>query len=90
MSEDRCQYENTEFTEKVEEKNNLDKVIEGNKNIFSRLTTLENKIGAMISLYRDVVIDDSKLEKRVRKLEQKDSYYPMEEEIRDIKIGGTD
>ena len=90
MSEDRCQYENTEFTEKVEEKNNLDKVIEENNNIFSRLTTLENKIGAMISLYRDVVVDNSMLEKRVRKLEQAQTYYPLtEEEIANIKIGGT-
>lgn len=31
-----------------------------------------------------------KLEERVKKLEQKDSYYLTEEEIRDIKIGGTD
>jgi len=89
MTEDRCQYENMEFTEKVEKKNNLDKVIEDNNNIFSQLTTLENKITAMISLYRDIVVDNSKLEKRVRKLEQNND-YPNEKELKDLKIGGTD
>jgi len=39
-----------------------------------RLATLENKITAMISLYRDVVVDNSKLEKRVRELEQAKNY----------------
>jgi len=69
---------------------NLDKVIEGNNNIFSRLATLENKITAMISLYRDVVIDNGMLEKRVRALEQKDSYYPNMEELRKLRGEGTD
>jgi len=30
------------------------------------------------------------LSKKVKKLEQKDSYYPTEEEVRDFKVGGTD
>ena len=30
------------------------------------------------------------LRKRVKKLEQQDSYYPNEEEIRNIKVGLTD
>jgi len=29
----------------------------------------------------------AKLEKRVKRLEEKDSYYPNKEEIRNIKIG---
>jgi len=77
MSEDKAIYGDS-----------LDKVIKGNNNIFSRLTTLENKIGAMISLYRDVVVDNSKLEKRVRKLERKDNFLGID--IDKIKIGGTD
>ena len=80
MSEDQAKYGD-----------NLDKVIEGNEDIFSRLTTLENKITAMISLYRDIVVDNSMLEKRIRKLEQAQTYYPLtEKEIANIKIGGTD
>ena len=67
----------------------LDKVIESNSNIFSRIATLENKITAMISLYRDVVVDNGMLEKRVRRLEQKESYL-NEGEAWNIKIGGTD
>jgi peptidoglycan hydrolase CwlO-like protein len=64
VSEDQAKY------------NNLDKVIEGNNSIFERLTTLENQMRAMISLYRDIVIDNSMLEKRIRALEQRNSYYP--------------
>ena len=30
------------------------------------------------------------LEKRIKALEQKDSYYPNKEEIPYIKVGGTD
>ena len=78
MSEDRTRHEG-----------DLDEVIEGNNNIFSRLATLENKIGAMISLYKDVVIDQSHLEARVRALEQR-SDYPNEKELKELKIGGTD
>ena len=33
----------------------------------------------------------NRLDKRIKKLEQKDSYYPVSEnEIRNIKVGGTD
>ena len=78
MSEDRTRYED-----------NLDKVIEGNNNIFSRLATLENKITAMISLYRDVVIDNSMLEKRIRALEKNGS-YPNTEELKRLRGEGTD
>uniref|UniRef100_A0A6H1ZXT4 Uncharacterized protein n=1 Tax=viral metagenome TaxID=1070528 RepID=A0A6H1ZXT4_9ZZZZ len=79
MSEDKAIYGDS-----------LDKVIEGNNSIYSRLTTLENKITAMISLYKDVVIDQGYLEKRVRALEQKDSYYPNMEELRKLRGEGTD
>ena len=68
----------------------LTKLIKENKGVLRQLTTLNNQMKAMISLYRDVVIDNSKLEKRVRKLEQQNSYYPNEEEIGNIKIGLTD
>lgn len=41
-----------------------------------------------INLLRENV---RKLHNRIRKLEQKDSYYPMsEKEIEDFKLGGTD
>jgi len=59
MSEDQAKYEDI-----------LDEIIEENEDIFSRLTTLENQMKALLGLYRDVVVDNSKLEKRVRKLEQ--------------------
>jgi len=68
----------------------LAKSIKENKGILRQLTTLNNQMKAMISLYRDVVVDNSILEKRVRKLEQQGSYYPNMEELRNIKIGGTD
>ena len=31
-----------------------------------------------------------RLKAKVKKLEQQDSYYPNEEEIKSIKVGGTD
>ena len=77
MSEDKAIYGDS-----------LDKVIEGNNSIYSRLTILENKITAMISLYKDVVIDQGYLEKRVRALERKDNFLGID--IDKIKIGGTD
>ena len=77
MSEDKAIYGDS-----------LDKVIEGNNSIYSRLTTLENKITAMISLYKDVVIDQGYLEKRVRALEQSDNFLGID--IDKLKIGGTD
>ena len=30
------------------------------------------------------------LEKRIKKLEQAETYYPMQSEIKNIKVGGTD
>jgi len=64
---------------------------EENISIVKQLSTLKNQMKAMIGLYRDIVVDNSMLEKRIRKLEQTQTYYPMtEEEISNIKIGGTD
>ena len=77
MSEDKAIYGDS-----------LGKVIEGNNSIYSRLTTLENKITAMISLYKDVVIDQGYLEKRVRALEQGDNFLGID--IDRLKVGGTD
>jgi len=68
----------------------LAKSIKENKGILRQLTTLDNQMKAMISLYRDVVVSQGNFEKRIKRLEEKDSYYPMEEEVRNIKIGGTD
>jgi len=68
----------------------LAKLIKENKEILKQLDTLNNKMQGIISLYRDVVVDNSMLEKRVRTLERKDSYYPTEEEVRNFKVGGTD
>ena len=50
--------------------------IKKNKGILRQLTSLNNEI--------------KELKRRVRKLEQKDTYYPTEGEIRNFKIGGTD
>ena len=55
---------------------NLEESIKKNKSILRQLTSLNNEIKG--------------LKIRVKKLEQKYSYYPTEEEIKDIKIGGTD
>ena len=63
---------------------------EENISTVKQLATLKNQMKAMISLYRDVVVDNSKLEKRVRELEQKDSYYPNMEELRKLRGEGTD
>ena len=68
----------------------LTKLIKENKGILRQLTDLNNMVKGLTTIYKDIVIDNSYLEKWVRKLEQKDSYYPTEEEIRNIKIGGTD
>ena len=43
-----------------------------------------------IEAFKDILAGQVKLAKRVKKLEQKETYYPNEEEIRYIKIGGTD
>jgi len=55
---------------------NLEESIKKNKEILRQLTSLNNEI--------------KELKGRVKKLEQKDSYYPTEEEIKNIKVGGTD
>jgi len=68
----------------------LTKLIKENKGILRQLTDLNNMVKGLTIIYKDIIIDNSCLEKRVRKLEQKDSYYPTEEEIRNIEIGGTD
>jgi len=54
---------------------NLVELIKKNKDILRQLTSLNNEIKGLKS--------------RVKKLEQKDSYYPTEEEIINIKVGGT-
>lgn len=50
------------------------------KEIINKQKKLEESLDV---IYRNLV-------KRIKRLEQKDSYYPTEEEIRDIKVGGTD
>jgi len=55
---------------------NIEESIKKNKEILRQLTSLNNEIKG--------------LKIRVKKLEQKDSYYLTEEEIKDIKVGGTD
>ena len=53
------------------------KLIKENKRILRQLTALNNEVKG--------------LKDKVKALEQKGSYYPMtEEEIRNIKVGGTD
>jgi len=54
----------------------IEESIKKNKGILRQLTSLNNEI--------------KKLNIRVNKLEQVQTYYPTEEEIRNIKIGGTD
>ena len=49
---------------------------------FFMITTIE----ALKTLTDEVV----KLKAKVKKLEQQNSYYPTEEEINSIKVGGTD
>jgi len=44
----------------------------------------------LISILEDFKKQIETLSKKVKKLEQKDSYYPTEEEVRDFKVGGTD
>ena len=53
------------------------------------INELANKVKGLIELYKDVVISEARLEERVKKLEQRNSYYPMKEEIRGFKLGGT-
>jgi len=44
----------------------------------------------LISILEDFKKQIETLSKKVKKLEQEDSYYPTEEEVRDFKVGGTD
>ena len=57
-------------------KKQLTDLIKENKGILRQLITLNNEM--------------KELRGRVRKLEQKDSYYSIQEEIKNIKVGGTD
>jgi len=69
----------------------LAKLIKENKGILRQLTDLNNTVRGLTTIYKDIVIDNSYLEKRIRVLEQAQTYYPMtEKEIANIKIGGTD
>ena len=53
-----------------------------------------------IDLFKDIITDLQQfnkelrcredLKKRIKKLEQAQTYYPTEEEIKTIKVGGTD
>ena len=56
---------------------NLEELTKKNKEISRRLTALNNEV--------------KELKVRVRQLEQAQTYYPMsEDEINNIKIGGSD
>ena len=56
---------------------NLEELIKKNKRILRQLTLLNNEV--------------KELKVRVRQLEQAQTYYPMsEDEINNIKIGGSD
>jgi len=55
---------------------NIEESIKKNKRILRQLTSLNNEIKG--------------LKIRVKKLEQKDSSYPIEEEIKNIKVGLND
>ena len=69
----------------------LTKLIKENKGILRQLTDLNDMVKGLTIIHKDMVIDDSYLEKRVRTLEQVQTYYPLtEKEIANIKIGGTD
>ena len=55
----------------------LTELIKENKGILRQLTSLNNEVG--------------ELKGRVKKLEKRDTYYPMtEKEIIDVKVGGTE
>ena len=56
---------------------NIEELIKKNKGLLRQLTCLNNEV--------------KELKERIKKLEKKDTYYPVtEKEIRDIKVGGTD
>ena len=54
----------------------LANLIKENRGILRQLTHLNNEV--------------KELQGKVKKLEQQNSYYPTEEEISSIKVGGTD
>ena len=66
----------------------LTKLIKENKGILRQLTHLNNMVKGLTIIYKDIVIDNSYLEKRVRALEQSDNFLGID--IDKIKIGLTD
>ena len=66
----------------------LTKLIKENKGILRQLTDLNNMVKGLTIIYKDIVIDNSYLEKRIRELEQKDNFLGID--IGKLKIGGTD
>jgi len=66
----------------------LTKLIKENKGILRQLTDLNNMVKGLTIIYKDIVIDNSYLEKRVRELEQKDNFLGID--IGKLKVGGTD
>ena len=57
----------------------LTKLIKENKGILRQLTDLNNMVKGLTIIYKDMVIDNSYLEKRVRTLEQVQTHYPLTE-----------
>ena len=66
----------------------LAKLIKENKGILRQLTDLNNMVKGLTIIYKDIVIDNSYLEKRIRELERKDNFLGID--IDKLKIGGTD
>ena len=66
----------------------LAKLVKENKGILRQLTDLNNMVKGLTTIYKDIVIDNSYLEKRVRELEQKDNFLGVD--IGKLKIGLTD
>ena len=54
------------------------------------ISGIEFVMDGIIEVLEDFKKQIETLSKKVKKLEQKDSYYPTEEEVRDFKVGGTD
>lgn len=54
------------------------------------LNELFDNTKGLCEIQKTIIIDQDKLEKRIKKLEERDSYYPNENEVRRIKVGGTD
>ena len=55
-----------------------------------QIYSTDDKVKYLEERLKSQVFQIVDLRKRVKELEQKDSYYPTKEEIRTIKIGGTD